>query len=114
MILASLGLALVMAAPDSCVAGAALKEGQQRALQRTAMAHVERIRAMGGVKAKAELLCGKWGRVQLVPPAGKADPGWVLLNRAADGWKVVLGPGTSFSAEDLKKVGAPAAIWPPK
>jgi hypothetical protein len=117
LILAPVGLVLALAAgapAKGCTVGSALKEGQQRALQRTAMAHLERIRLMAGVKAKAELLCDKWGRVRAVPPAGKSADSWLLLHRDTNGWRVVLGPAATFTPEELAKAGAPATIWPPR
>ena len=111
---AGLALLLAPAAGGACKVGDAIPNGQKHALQRAARTHVESIRLMAGVSVKAEVVCGKDARVKLIPPAGKADPGYVILHKGKDEWKVVLGPGTSFSAEDRAKHKLPAGVWPPK
>ena len=115
MILATAVLALALGAAEKpCVAGEAIKQGQRSAVQRASMTHLEGIRLMAGVKAKAEIVCGTWARVRAVPPAGKSADAWLLLHKEPNGWKVLLGPGTEFSAEDRAKAKVPETIWPPK
>jgi hypothetical protein len=47
----------------------------------------------------------------LTDDSGKADAGYFLFRKAGDDYETILGPGTSFSPEDLYAAGAPDEVF---
>jgi hypothetical protein len=62
------------------------------------------------LRVRVEALSGGYARTRVATTDGSTDPAKVYLKKVGSAWKVIAGPGTSFSSRELTRLGVPRAV----
>lgn len=73
----------------------------------------QNIAKVSEAQVQFEKIEGNGARVRVLPEdPNAADPAWLFLKLDAGMWKVVAGPGTAFTPEDMQAAGLPESLLP--
>jgi hypothetical protein len=73
----------------------------------------QNIAKVSEAQVDVELIEGQGARARVYPEdPNSTDPAWVFLKLDQGLWKVVAGPGTAFSPEDMQAAGLPESLLP--
>ena len=73
----------------------------------------EGISKITQAQVEVEKIEGDAARVRVLPDdPNAADAAWLFLKHESGMWKVVAGPGTAFTPDDMKSAGLPEDLLP--
>lgn len=73
----------------------------------------QNIAKVSEAQVDVEQIEGGAARVRVYPEdPNTTDPAWLFLKLETDIWKVVAGPGTAFTPEDMQAAGLPESLLP--
>jgi hypothetical protein len=62
------------------------------------------------LQVRVEALSGGYARARVTTTDGSTDPAKVYLKKGGGAWKVIAGPGTSFTGSELQRLGVPRSV----
>lgn len=62
------------------------------------------------LRVKVEALSGGYARTRVSATDRSLDPAKLYLNKDGPNWEVIAGPGTQFTAAELRRLGVPRAV----